>query len=1266
MVSRASSHVFLSYARKDDERFVQRLATDLRENGVEVWWDRDTMPSRGRTFLQELRDGIWHAGHVIAVIGPNAVRSAYVRAEWRHALLFSRVVVPVLRLGNLGDVPPELDRRAARLLPGLHTLDFRDDAAYESAVAQLLRVLREPLPRVGRLRSLPSLPPHFQPHVSIIERLEDDLLADAVAPRTVEEEARIAALVGLGGAGKSTLAAAFGRDVLTRRAFQDDIVWLKVGQKPDLLALMNRLDAAIVQRPSRYADEARAQDGLAEALEGRVTLIVLDDVWRLEAVEPFVAMLGPRCRLLVTTRDSGLAGALGAGIHRVEPLEDEEALTLIAAWAGCEPTDLPEKALQSAGACGNLPFALAQCGAMARSGTPWADIHEALRTVDLSFIRKKLKNYPDLDLMRALAVGVQFLDGEDPQLAARYRELAVLPPDVAVAESGLARLWKSALEPRRARRALGELAEKALLHTEGEAPNRRVTLHTLQHDYLRAVTQDLPALHEQMLDAYETTCGGHWSRGENDGYFYQHLVYHLHGAERTATTDALLVDPEWLCAKLAATDVVALGADFRCLSPGSISGAAVRDALRLAAYRVAEDPALLVGQILGRLLTCTSPPSKQVVKAFAAYRGATWLRPSTVALSQVGGPLQRILTRGSHMISCIAVCADGSVAVTSAVADLNLKLWDLRNGTLARTLPNARRYAVIEISTYSGPVDAVAISVDGKHAVSALDSSQVRVWDLTQGRCVRTLTEHARKVMGLVWRDDGRVTSVDRSGAIRVWDPESLDVEREHPGPATWLISPDGRQVVLEDGSLLEVDTATVGPSLQGFALETHGNAFSADGRTLLGFARDGTARWWDLGSGALRGEIPGIAPEARCAVLCGDAREAIIGRGNRVLAWPIGTARARTELAAHVEACTSLAVPRDERLLLSGSLELAQWDLQRIRCGGGDLTPSDPVARTALRGRRYATGSVAGVVTVRDVATGELLHEAAYPIQGVGNAIEALAFTADGEGLLIATGEGLIALRTFRDWGHEQIHRRGFVRALLPGANRVATTGKPSFDILSVWDVRTGEASCTLEGYRHHPRSAFSPDGRRVILATDRDGIAIVDLDDGRRLRAIDDCQSDSMVATADNRHVIASDALEKQLVLIDLATGETVVRVRKDVGFSSEAIALTHDASTLLAADDDGVVSAWEVQTGRIRYEFRPHESFVGQILVSRDDRLAVSLGLYDGVVQVWEARSGTPLARFVAEGYFCDGHISPSGATIVAAGLEHPVVLHLHERR
>jgi hypothetical protein len=62
---------------------------------------------------------------------------------------------------------------------------------------------------------------------------------------------------------------------------------------------------------------------------GKAVLVVLDDVWSLEEVEPFRMSPG-RSQLLYTTRDRGLAGSLGAESFDVGVLGKKQAREFLA------------------------------------------------------------------------------------------------------------------------------------------------------------------------------------------------------------------------------------------------------------------------------------------------------------------------------------------------------------------------------------------------------------------------------------------------------------------------------------------------------------------------------------------------------------------------------------------------------------------------------------------------------------------------------------------------------------------------------------------------------------------------------------------------------------------------------------------------------------------------------------------------------------------------------------------------------------------------
>jgi hypothetical protein len=171
----AIPRIFLSYARGDDEPYARSVYEQLFAEGFDVWFDREDMPSRALTFLQEIRDAVRSRDRLLVVLGPTAALSDYVRAKWQAALVDGKVVTPVLRLGDYDLVPPELKN--------LHCPDVRPGRPPEEAFGELLRILRDPVPPVGPLRGrVPELPAHFQPRPDDLSALADTLLYDIEHP----------------------------------------------------------------------------------------------------------------------------------------------------------------------------------------------------------------------------------------------------------------------------------------------------------------------------------------------------------------------------------------------------------------------------------------------------------------------------------------------------------------------------------------------------------------------------------------------------------------------------------------------------------------------------------------------------------------------------------------------------------------------------------------------------------------------------------------------------------------------------------------------------------------------------------------------------------------------------------------------------------------------------------------------------------------------------------------------------------------------------
>jgi hypothetical protein len=183
---------------------------------------------------------------------------------------------------------------------------------------------------------------------------------------------------GMGGVGKTMLAAAFVRDVRVQSAF-DRICWVSVGQEPDISKLQQALYQQLVNRPLPEAAKTEEQLALGELkkeAEDLSVLLVLDDIWVAEHAVPlnFVHPSAPTSAVVVTTRIKSLLN--NAAEVQCALLSKEASLEMLLRTGGRE--DLldapPPAALEAIELCGRLPLALGIAGGIvAALGDSWQE-----------------------------------------------------------------------------------------------------------------------------------------------------------------------------------------------------------------------------------------------------------------------------------------------------------------------------------------------------------------------------------------------------------------------------------------------------------------------------------------------------------------------------------------------------------------------------------------------------------------------------------------------------------------------------------------------------------------------------------------------------------------------------------------------------------------------------------------------------------------------------------------------------------------------------
>ena len=178
------------------------------------------------------------------------------------------------------------------------------------------------------------------------------------------------------------------------------------------------------------------------------------------------------------------------------------------------------------------------------------------------------------------------------------------------------------------------------------------------------------------------------------------------------------------------------------------------------------------------------PCGKKMVVAINDYRMKVFQLPDGDELSTFSGH--------SSLITCMAVTLDGRYAVSGSY-DNTVKVWDVETGIELRTFCN-----------HSQKVTAVGISFDNKYVISGSLDRTVIVWELESGDEIERYSNiHADRVhsVDVNWKDSYAVSSSDDK-TLKLWDLNTGSVISNFYSDSEMTackISPDGSTIIAGD-----------------------------------------------------------------------------------------------------------------------------------------------------------------------------------------------------------------------------------------------------------------------------------------------------------------------------------------------------------------------------------------------------------------------------------------------------------------------------------
>jgi len=550
-----------------------------------------------------------------------------------------------------------------------------------------------------------------------------------------------------------------------------------------------------------------------------------------------------------------------------------------------------------------------------------------------------------------------------------------------------------------------------------------------------------------------------------------------------------------------------------------------------------------------------------LVASFAVSSTAQTVRPKIDVVLQLASSLSEDDPYGVNA-TALAFSPDRRL-VASGDTNGVVKLWNVADGRLIRTISHPQQVA------------AVAFTPDGRRVITA--AGIIRSWDAETGRLIHTFEESFRTSAVLAVSSDGlRVVAGSNHAAAGEWDIASGRKVRDYVndlfgGPVRAAAFSHDRQLLAtaHDGGLIRLWNTETTDVIQTFkAIQTFKGdsqpitqlSFSPDGARLLSYNTAGRANVWEVARGK-DGKID-VEQIMSVGVNSADNHDELPVRAL----W--------TDWTTRVRMCCSDAII---------TYDIAIGTLARARTPIPSINQPTAVAFSG-DGTLLALAARDGTLRLLQVESGTLVR-----IFNPAVATTILSIALSPEGTHVLAGENgsriqvwdLSTARLLRTV-ETQVERQ-FSIAMSHDGRRVLVGNGVAFELR---DVETGQLIRSFGGDDQDFRPVLlSPDGR-LILASGSDGasVALWDVEDGRLVRPITgDLKTFNWAAFSADGRLLATDGEQRTVRVWDTATG-LLVRTLKGLEQHTRPVGFSPDGRrVLIAGGDVSGVTMWEIESGK-----------------------------------------------------------------------------------
>ncbi|PSB33706.1 WD40 repeat domain-containing protein [Stenomitos frigidus] len=700
-----------------------------------------------------------------------------------------------------------------------------------------------------------------------------------------------------------------------------------------------------------------------------------------------------------------------------------------------------------------------------------------------------------------------------------------------------------------------------------------------------------------------------WSQEHaSDRYLWNYLPYHLSQATQDEQLRSLLLNFEWLQAKLNATNIHRLIADYDLLSNDQ-DLVLVQQALRLSIGVIEQDSRQLASQLLGRLITFPTKDIQLLIEQIAERQTAfPWFRCLTASLTPPGGALVGTCCGHNSYVSSIAWIPRQRQMV-SASRDYTLRLWNVDSTQCLRVLKGHENW-----------IRGVVVTSSGDYAISVSDDATVKQWDLKSGESQNILEAHNGDVTAIATGlDNDQVVVALSNHEVGIWqaDSQQYGVCFQIPDRVITAITvlQNQRQIILVlDDCTFQLWDLLSKKHQRTFKKEHNGSitavAFIPNENRVISASYDLTLKVWNLENGKVEQTLQGHFQPVSSVVIMLDGKRAISSSRDRTLrVWDLSTGECLSTFLAHQDWINCVTLVPDGCKVVSASDDgtLKVWDLEHTQ----QLLP---------------------------------IHH--------NNQINDLALTPNGSRLVSASRD-----KTLKAWnmkteqlehtfqGHEA---QVMAVAVISDHQAISASADKT---LKVWDLNTGSCLCTFKGHSSPINGvAVFRDGRTAISASLDKTLRLWDIATGKCQRIFEGHEgSVTTVKVLPDQNQVISASADGMLRIWNIHTGECQL-LKKSHSAPVTSVAVTPDGMWVVSASADRAVKLWNLEIGSCELTLGNHEAWIHSVVLTSDGHWAVSAS-EDKTLKLWDLRQRECAASFTGESKFRSCAILADTQTIFA---------------